>query len=176
MPLVKQNLFTLPKHLSSVPPPFFVSFSIDHRMVCPSIYVFLPLGIFQLFNNIVYHLFHDIIQSVHDERYSRISVMCAKLNIYIVITITGSIPRLVDYQSRKGIVRPVVEDMVYQIENIIWLFPYHIPYQSETRISSREFSSRDDIGRGLIRDVIRKEPYPIMFIIYLNMRKSCSVL
>ena len=38
------------------------------------------------------------------------------------------------------------------------------------------FSSRDDIGRGLIRDVIRKEPYHIMFIIYLNMRKSCSVL
>ena len=38
------------------------------------------------------------------------------------------------------------------------------------------FSSRDDIGRGLIRDVIRKEPYHIMFIIYLNMRKSYSVL
>ena len=38
------------------------------------------------------------------------------------------------------------------------------------------FSSRDDIGRGLIRNVIRKEPYHIMFIIYLNMRKSCSVL
>ena len=30
--------------------------------------------------------------------------------------------------------------------------------------------------RGMIRDVIRKEPYHIMFIIYLNMRKSCSVL
>ena len=38
------------------------------------------------------------------------------------------------------------------------------------------FSSRDDIGRGLIQDVIWKEPYHIMFIIYLNMRKSCSVL
>ena len=38
------------------------------------------------------------------------------------------------------------------------------------------FSLRDDIGRGLIRDVIRKEPYHIMFIIYLKMRKSCSVL
>jgi hypothetical protein len=38
------------------------------------------------------------------------------------------------------------------------------------------FSSRDDIGRGLIRDVIRKEPYHIMFIIYLKMRKSYSVL
>ena len=34
------------------------------------------------------------------------------------------------------------------------------------------FSSRDDIGRGLIQ----KEPYHIMFIIYLNKRKSCSVL
>jgi hypothetical protein len=43
-------------------------------------------------------------------------------------------------------------------------------------VSTRYFSSRDDIGRGLIRDVIRKEPYHIMFIIYLNMRKSCSVL
>ena len=43
------------------------------------------------------------------------------------------------------------------------------------RITSR-INSRDDIGRGLIRDVIRKEPYHIMFIIYLNMRKSCSVL
>jgi hypothetical protein len=32
------------------------------------------------------------------------------------------------------------------------------------------------LARGLIRDVIRKEPYHIMFIIYLNMRKSCSVL
>ena len=32
------------------------------------------------------------------------------------------------------------------------------------------------LTRGLIRDVIRKEPYHIMFIIYLNMRKSCSVL
>ena len=56
----------------------------------------------------------------------------------------------------------------WYIENIIWLFPYHIPYQPR--------SSRDDIDRGLIRDVIRKEPYHIMFIIYLNMRKSCSVL
>jgi hypothetical protein len=56
------------------------------------------------------------------------------------------------------------------IENIIWLFPYHIPYQPES------FSSRDDIGRRLIQDVIRKEPYHIMFIICLNMRKSCSVL
>ena len=43
------------------------------------------------------------------------------------------------------------------------------------RITSR-INSRDDIGRGLLRDVIRKEPYHIMFIIYLNMRKSCSVL
>ena len=32
------------------------------------------------------------------------------------------------------------------------------------------------LARGLIRDVIRKEPYHIMLIIYLNMRKSCSVL
>jgi hypothetical protein len=34
------------------------------------------------------------------------------------------------------------------------------------------------LARGLIWDVIRKEPYHIMFIIYsvLNMRKSCSVL
>ena len=35
---------------------------------------------------------------------------------------------------------------------------------------------RNDIGRGLIRDVMRKEPYHIIFIIYLNMRKFCSVL
>ena len=32
------------------------------------------------------------------------------------------------------------------------------------------------LARGLIRDVKRKEPYHIMFIIYLNMRKSCSAL
>ena len=32
------------------------------------------------------------------------------------------------------------------------------------------------LARGLIRDVIWKEPYHIMFIICLNMRKSCSVL
>jgi hypothetical protein len=32
------------------------------------------------------------------------------------------------------------------------------------------------LARGLMRDVIRKEPYHIMFIKYLNMRKSCSVL
>ena len=32
------------------------------------------------------------------------------------------------------------------------------------------------LARGLIQDVIRKEPYHIMFIIYLNTRKSCSVL
>ena len=31
------------------------------------------------------------------------------------------------------------------------------------------------LARGLIRDVIQKEPYHIMFIIYLYMRKSCSV-
>jgi hypothetical protein len=76
---------------------------------------------------------------------------------------------------------------------IIWLFPYHIPYQPETPISSRALGmilvSRVDTGcdterassgwywcLGLIRDVIRKEPYHIMFIIYLNMRKFCSVL
>ena len=46
-------------------------------------------------------------------------------------------------------------------ENTIWLFPYHIPYQPETPISSGELS-----------------PYHIMLIIYMyfNMRKSCSVL
>jgi hypothetical protein len=33
-------------------------------------------------------------------------------------------------------------------------------------VSTRDFSSMDDIGRGLIRDVIRKEPYHIMIVIY----------
>ena len=63
--------------------------------------------------------------------------------------------------------------------NIIPSFPYHIPYQPETPISSRELLlllSGWYWCLGLIRDVIRKEPYHIMFIIYLNMRKSCSVL
>ena len=32
------------------------------------------------------------------------------------------------------------------------------------------------LARGLKQDVIRKELYHIMFILYLNMRKSCSVL
>ena len=32
------------------------------------------------------------------------------------------------------------------------------------------------LARGLIRDMIQKEPYHIMLIIYLNMRNSCSVL
>jgi hypothetical protein len=64
---------------------------------------------------------------------------------------------------------------------MIWLFPYHIPYQPSTNIIPRAKapgmilvsrvdtgcdteSSRDDIGRGLIRDVIRKEPYHILYI------------
>ena len=61
---------------------------------------------------------------------------------------------------------------------MIWLFPVHIPNQPSTNIIPRAEalgmilvsrvdtvtgcdteSSRDDIGRGLIRDVIRKEPY-----------------
>ena len=47
---------------------------------------------------------------------------------------------------------------------------------------SHPLSTRDTniipraLARGLIQDVIRKEPYHIMLIIYLNMRKSCSVL
>jgi hypothetical protein len=42
---------------------------------------------------------------------------------------------------------------------------------------SHPVSTRNaNIGRGLIRDVMRKEPYHIIFIIYLNMRKFCSVL
>ena len=42
---------------------------------------------------------------------------------------------------------------------------------------SHPVSTRDtNIIPRAIRDVIRKEPYHIMFIIYLNMSKSCSVL
>ena len=66
---------------------------------------------------------------------------------------------------------------------MIWLFPVHIPNQPSTNIIPRAEalgmilvsrvdtvtgcdteSSRDDIGRGLIRDVIRKEPYNILYI------------
>jgi hypothetical protein len=56
------------------------------------------------------------------------------------------------------------------------LFVSHPVSTRDTKNHPEIFSSRDDIGRGLIRDVIRKEPYHIMFIIYLNMRKSCSAL
>jgi hypothetical protein len=52
----------------------------------------------------------------------------------------------------------------------------HQEFKMRHQYHPESFSSRDDIGRGLIRDVIRKEPYHIMFIIYLKMRKSCSVL
>jgi hypothetical protein len=44
---------------------------------------------------------------------------------------------------------------------------FHVILYGSFRISSRI---------NPIRDVIRKEPYHIMLIIYLNMRKSCSVL
>jgi hypothetical protein len=54
--------------------------------------------------------------------------------------------------------------------NIIW----YVSFRITSRINPRPCYG--DIGRGLIRDVIRKEPYHIMFIIYLNMRKYCSVL
>jgi hypothetical protein len=54
-----------------------------------------------------------------------------------------------------GLRQQVLTEIVDYIENITWLFPYHIPYQHETPISV-------DIGRGLIRDVMRKEPYHIL--------------
>ena len=46
----------------------------------------------------------------------------------------------------------------------------HLVSTRDTNITPRV------LARGLIRDVKRKEPYHIMFIIYLNMRKSCSAL
>jgi hypothetical protein len=66
---------------------------------------------------------------------------------------------------------------------ITWKNLLHREYYMALSVS-HPVSTRDTniiqraLARGmmLIRDVIRKEPYHIMFIIYLNMRKSCSVL
>ena len=43
---------------------------------------------------------------------------------------------------------------------MIWLFPYHILYQPLTNIIPRAKAL------GLIQDVIRKEPYNILYIIH----------
>jgi hypothetical protein len=40
------------------------------------------------------------------------------------------------------------------------------PLSTRDQYHPESFISRDDIGQGLIRDVIRKEQYHIMFIIY----------
>jgi hypothetical protein len=53
----------------------------------------------------------------------------------------------------------------------------HREYYMALSVSHRA-STQDTniILRALARGLIRKEPYHIMFIIYLNMRKSCSAL
>ena len=53
------------------------------------------------------------------------------------------------------------------IKNIISSSASH-PVSTKTPTPSIEISSRDDTGQVLIQDEIPKEPYFIMFIIYLN--------
>ena len=46
---------------------------------------------------------------------------------------------------------------------MIWLFPYHIPYQPSTNIIPRA-------SLGLIWDVIRKEPYNILYVLAYKIK------
>ena len=65
----------------------------------------------------------------------------------------------------------------FMLQNINWKWPRLTPFvDKKKRLSSSDMNWYIENIIWLFRDVIRKEPYYIMFIIYLNMRKSFSVL
>jgi hypothetical protein len=130
-----------------------------------------------------FHLFYIVTVCFNGEKRSK-SKSGVKNKAHTIIPPTPSVFRLTYKLLKKKTYWNICLPLFWlqkPFQNNIFAHSVNREYYMALSVS-HPVSTRDTniipraLARGLIRDVIRKEPYHIMFIIYLNMRKSCSVL